>query len=622
MLSGALLLGYSILRAITVSFSWDESWTYIHHVTKGVFYQTTFNDMGANFHLLNVWLMRLSSKLFGDGQLALRLPNLAAHVAYLYATGRIALKARSGFLVLAVFVLLNLHPYLLDFFSLARGYGLACGLLMLALWHVWRYCTEGRIAGQVLWIAIYGSLAVLSNLIMVNFLLAVGFAFLIDWSWRARRTGLLAWRKHFLMYFLPSMAVLLFVVPEAIGLRRGGSLYFGCDTFWQCMMKSLGTKVLYHQPYAAPVLTVMALSIAVVGLTSVLTIPAAFRAKRLSTLGPLLFGMLVLSSCLLSFLLQQKLFGTPLPQSRTGLFLLPLTAFILAAALIAWPGRAWPSSIAAGILCVPLIIHQYNSFNLKYAVEWKPSGEVAHMMDIVASDHLPLTETRPIVTLCASFESWGSIPYYRSTRDMDWLVTTVRRPPEPYTNSDYYIVEYDGHDQVDTINWRSIYRSGATNTTLYRDERWRAPDPEVLFRERRDMEDPHILGATAAQRVSGMQSILFNASVRSTDNIEWVVPEDRDSMLIEISGSGMVLQPDDTNWITLVITVMRQGKRIASADVSSALQIKRFGHWHRVGVLLRPSLVLLLHDVVMLSAVPFTADTPLYLDDMELIVLH
>ena len=623
-LLGLLLFGYTVLRAVSVSFSWDESWTYVHHVSKDVFYQTTFNDMGANFHLLNVWLMWFSSKIFGDGQLALRLPNLAAQLLYLYATGRIALKAHSGFLAVAVFVLLNVHPYLLDFFSLARGYGLACGWMMVALWHVWRYCEEGRRADQVLWTAVYGSLAVLSNLIMVNFLLAAGLVFLIDWTWQARRTGLRAWWKHFLMLSIPSVIALLVVIPQALGLRSGGSLYFGCDTFWPCMLRSLGAKVLYHQPYATPVLTIMALAIAVVALFSILTIAAAIRAKRPPPRAeqPLLFGILVLCGCLLSFFLQQKLFDTPLPQSRTALFLLPLMAFILVAALIGYRGRSWIPSIVGGLLCLPLIVHQYNSFNLKYAVEWKPFGEVAHMLDVIAKDHLPLSESRPIVTLCSSFEGWGSIPYYQRTRDMEWLVTTVRRPPDPYVNSDYYIVEYDGYERVDTVHWKMLYRSDATNTTLYRDKRWRDPEPEVLFRERHDMEDPGLTGGTAVQRSSGTRSILFDETVRSTAAIKWVMPEGHDSLQLQLTGSGMVLQPDDTNWIALLISVKRDGKEIAHADVSSALQTVHFGEWNRVGISLRPTVALRPNDVVELSVWPLTADTPLYLDDLELNVLR
>lgn len=33
------LLAYSVLRAVLVSFSWDESWTYLHHVLPGMFFQ-------------------------------------------------------------------------------------------------------------------------------------------------------------------------------------------------------------------------------------------------------------------------------------------------------------------------------------------------------------------------------------------------------------------------------------------------------------------------------------------------------------------------------------------------------------------------------------------------------
>ncbi len=619
---GLLLLAYTTARAITVSFSWDESWTFVHHVRKGLLYPTTFDDMGANFHLLNVWLMWLSSTLFGDGVFALRLPNLVAHVVYLYGSGRIALKARSGMLAIAAFLLMNLHPYLLDFFALARGYGLACGWMMLALWHLWRYCEEGRRAHQVLWVAVYSTLSVLSNLIMLNFLLAVGLAFLLHWAWLGRRTGLHAWKLHFMMLAIPSIIGLLIVLPEALGLRSGGSLYFGCDTFWPCLLQSLGAKVLYHQPYSTPVLTIMAVTIAIGALIAIISIVAVIRTPHPPAVHPMLFGIVVLGGCLLSFFLQQKLLGTPLPQSRTALFLLPLTAFIVVAALIGYPGNSGAPAFISWLLCLPLIVHQYNSFNLKYAVEWKPSGEVEHMLDIIAKDHPTLSEKRPIITLCSSFESWGSIPYYQRTRGMEWLVTTVRRPSDPYINSDYYIVEYDGYDRVDTVNWKLLYRSEATNTTLYRDERWRGPAPELLFHDRHDMEDPKIPGGTSALHAGGKRSILFDASVRSTAAITWVVPVGEDSLLVQLVGSAMVLQPDDTNWLALLISVKRNDKEIAHADVSSALQTVRFGEWNRIGISLRPAMALQPNDVVELSVWPLTAETPLYLDDLELNVLH
>lgn len=83
-------------------------------------------------------------KLLGSSELALRLPNLLAHVVYLHASARVALKARGLVLTVGCFLLLNAHPYLLDFFGLARGYGLACGLMMMSLWQVVRYVDEGQ----------------------------------------------------------------------------------------------------------------------------------------------------------------------------------------------------------------------------------------------------------------------------------------------------------------------------------------------------------------------------------------------------------------------------------------------------------------------------------------------
>lgn len=614
------LLAYTTARAVTVSFSWDESWTWTHHVSKDMFYQQAYDKMGGNHHLLNVWLMWICHKLFGDGVLSLRLPSLMAHAIYLYATGRMALKARTGLLAVAVFILLNVHPYLLDFFSLARGYGLGCGWMMISLWHAWRYFADGRTARDVFRSAVFAALAAMSHVIMINYLLALGFAFLLTWSFQAFQGHRVAWRSYLLSLCIPGAVGLALILPNALGLFHGGSLNFGCDSFWQCMVRTLGEKVLYHQPYAWPVLRIMAMSIGSVLAVCLFTAIAALRGGWASRCGAMGFGLLVMAACLLSFLMQQLLFGVPLPQTRTGLFLLPLSAYITAAAMVAWPKPGFLPVSAAWLLCIPVLYHQAKSFNFTYAVEWKPSGEVAHMLDIIAEDHWPLSQERPVVTVCTSFESWGSLPYYQRTRDMEWLVSSVRRPPERFVNSDYYIVEYDGYDQVDTAHWKLLYHSAPTNTTLYRDERWRNPAPQMLFQKRNDMEDPALPGSTRDLHVSGERCIRFDSSVRSTKAVSWVVPAELDSAYMAISGTGMVLQADDTNWIALVLSVNREGKEIAHADVSSALQTVRFGEWNRVGIVLRPFMALRPNDVIELTAWPLTADTPLYLDDLELTV--
>lgn len=107
-----VLFAYAAIRAHTVSFSYDESYTFLQHVRKGMFYQQAYDQMGGNHHLLNVWGMWVSMKLFGNGEFALRLPNLLAYVLYLYATARIELQAQWAFNAIVCFVLLNVHPNL------------------------------------------------------------------------------------------------------------------------------------------------------------------------------------------------------------------------------------------------------------------------------------------------------------------------------------------------------------------------------------------------------------------------------------------------------------------------------------------------------------------------------
>ena len=93
-LLSTVLFAYALVRAHTVSFSYDEAYTFLQHVRKGMLYQQDYDQMGGNHHLLNVWGMWVSMKLFGNSELALRLPNLLAYAFYLYATARIALRAR------------------------------------------------------------------------------------------------------------------------------------------------------------------------------------------------------------------------------------------------------------------------------------------------------------------------------------------------------------------------------------------------------------------------------------------------------------------------------------------------------------------------------------------------
>src|SRR5579871_1048125 len=123
----ALVWIYVAIRADLLSFTSDEA------ISFRIFHSYTAAAGRANNQLANTVLMQWSQDLFGESELALRLPNVLAFG--LYAAGSLALLAslrRRSAIVLGAALLLA-DPFLLDFFGLARGYGISLAFAAVAL---------------------------------------------------------------------------------------------------------------------------------------------------------------------------------------------------------------------------------------------------------------------------------------------------------------------------------------------------------------------------------------------------------------------------------------------------------------------------------------------------------
>lgn len=615
------LLTYTILRAITVSFTWDESWTYIHHVIPKVFISRAYDQMGANYHPLNVWGMILSNTLFGNSELALRLPVLLAHAIYLYASARIALRARTLVLSIAAFLLLNAHPYLLDFFSLARGYGIANGMMMLSLWLATRYLSDGRQLRDLGLAVAAAVLATLSHLIMLNYLLAFTAAFILIWVFDTlRHHKVPPWRHAGLLIGGTGLA-LVAVVPFAVRLSMGGALYFGCDSLWDCTMETLGMRLLYGQAYGITPQPMVGLVIALLAACSMACVGFAFRNGWAHRLRPMAFGTIIVVSCVASFALQHLLLGTPMPRTRTALFLLPLALFVPVSGLVAWPGRSRIPVVAACLLCLPLLFHQIWTINLTYALEWKPAGGVGKMLSMIRAYHAPLDPMRPAILVRSGFECWGSIPYYQIQDSMQWLIATPMAGQGPIAPADFYIVEEPDTARADPSNWILLYRSPGSGTRLYRDLRHHEV-PKVIYHDSMDMEAASVPGRTAEAHVSGKYSVRFDAASRFTQPLVRIVTDTLRGPDLQVLATAMIQQPSRLNWTALLVRITRGPVEIARADANSGLQMNQFGRWTQVALPVYLNFPLLPGDEIHLEAWPLTDDTVMYLDDLNLWVLQ
>lgn len=156
---------FVLARAIRVPLTYDEAATYLRYIAPHTLPEfdagplAVFNFEVATNHFLSTVLAKLSTLVAGSSEVALRAPALLGYGLYLWFSARILRQLTTGTIAVGGLLLLNVNPYLLDFFALSRGYGLSIGLMMAAL----HFFFTGRL-GRTLFCASAAVLAAFSML--------------------------------------------------------------------------------------------------------------------------------------------------------------------------------------------------------------------------------------------------------------------------------------------------------------------------------------------------------------------------------------------------------------------------------------------------------------------------
>lgn len=431
---GVALLSYAALRAWLLSFTWDEAYSYLQFVRRPLTFASLglappFHRMSANNHFLATWLMILCDRLIGPSEWALRLPSLLALALYLRFAARLGQRIPDPLPRLALFVALTAHPYLLDFFSLARGYGLASAFALGSLEALLCAFEQPAARGPALRSLLYAALAAWAHMTMLLHLAALGLVLALAQTALPEppsiRSGprLRAWARRSASIAALTGAVLLPLAYLAFHWKQAGALFFGGrEGFWKDTILSLAESLLYGQ-YSGPTsrLLVASLGVAIV-------FAAGARALCLATTSPnpraafpsVLFVLLLLESA--GGALQHEILGTPYLQSRTAISL-----FLLAATLVAWTlaaERTFPRLARATLVslaCV-LLIHLVRSANLSSVHDWKFDAETRTMLADL-NEARPPTPPAGLPSLTLGVPLWfvPSANYYRVTRGLDWL---------------------------------------------------------------------------------------------------------------------------------------------------------------------------------------------------------
>jgi len=443
-----LLLAGTIHKALTASFTHDESFTYNHYVTAPLADIFSYKLVSPNNHLLNTLLMKTGAHFFGPSEIVLRFPNILAYLGFMLFT-LLILKRQNPWLILPLFALLNCNPYLLDFFALARGNGMSYCFLMGSIFFFITWTGSGKLVHYA-WSVVFVFLGVLSHFTMIYYILSL-FILVNLWPLLQRhfnRGSSDMTVRHFIRINSISavciaMLVIIMTAP-VLKLLRAGQLFYGGDRgFWKDTVGSLVETFFYGMKYgqflSVPVqILVLAVTASVAGVVIWIILkrdPALFSANRVLFI---VFFLLIIT--IMINVSQFYLVGTRLMIRRYGLLFVPL--FMLCSSflfvfLLRLERFKVSFLIIAYCLAFAVASHTFSAFSAKTYLDWEYEKDTRNVTTILEKDVLSQHLVRP-VTLGITWLFEPTVNFYRQTRKLGWLQEVNRDGPS--NTADYYYI--------------------------------------------------------------------------------------------------------------------------------------------------------------------------------------
>jgi hypothetical protein len=332
----------------------------------------------ANLQWLNTAFMQLSASIFGQAAWSLRLHSLLGHLIYMVFSFLLLKNiVKNNWLLLLGFILLNFNPYMLDFFSLARGYGLALAWMLASLYYFTTWVNSGKYSHLSL-LFITAILSILSNLTALNYYAAIFaatlFVLVLKWNkntWPALSIPVLASGLLYVLLHRPIKH-----------LREKEELYYGAGNAYETLY-SLVKNSLYGYKYLKIYNVELFAAILILLLATALIrsfIQLKSRPENKSSL--IYFAIAILPlGIFVGTALQNILFGTLYLWNRTALLFIPLCALsvVFLWADIGSGGGRWKmwAPILISVFCT---IHLIRSLNGTHTREWDYDASTKEML--------------------------------------------------------------------------------------------------------------------------------------------------------------------------------------------------------------------------------------------------
>lgn len=428
-LSASVLI-YTFYRAFNIDITYDEAWTIKDFVPLDFINILNYSPCDANNHILNTLLIKFIGTLGGKSLFFARLPNFLSLIGYLYFSYKIS-KFVPNPISIILFILLLINPFLLDFFSLARGYGMGIFFQTASIFYLFLFIKRKELKHNLLSL-IFASLACLSNFSQLNYWIALTITIGVIILYSSKINKL-----KFILYNSIIAIIFLLIIYEPVRkLVIGGNLYYGGNNnFYSDTLLSL-TKYTQYSPtsnqYTHVFLVIFLLSL-LTGISFLLIKNFKNKISELKIENSLL---LITFLAVLSPILQHYLLGTLYLIDRTALFYYPLFILLLCFSLNLKKGLI--HTIVLGSLTLIFCLNFIFSANLYKTAVWYFDS---HTRDILSKlNEKGIKENRNIsIDFSWPFQSSVYYYYYKNTYPNLNLVKDKQNREEVSTDAEYYI---------------------------------------------------------------------------------------------------------------------------------------------------------------------------------------
>ncbi len=300
-----LLWVYLIVRSLTVFYLHDElvtKWTYVIHW----FPFPNRGEIDANNHFFLSLLAGFFTRVFqSDSMFLMRLGSLLAFPIYFWSTYRLKFLFQQKWNFYALLIALTTSGFLIEFFGLARGYGLALAFLVFSLQQMIAYFHSGSkkalIGALIGWV-----LTVYSSLTFLPFAL-IGVLFI----------GFFTVKRKFNVWLIPiglAFIPLAYFIEYSFILKELGKLYYGgTEGFFANTIHSLTRYVWNVQSAWVDVVLILLTCLILFA-----TVKRYWKSKNLFE--PKMVFSLFFFLSIASILAQRWILGVNFPEDRTALY--------------------------------------------------------------------------------------------------------------------------------------------------------------------------------------------------------------------------------------------------------------------------------------------------------------